>query len=139
MQQVMTKAWEIARAGQLKFGGKVSEYLSEALRMAWSMEREMEKMKDIQTNVKVNEWKNYGKHRLYIEAEIRLVEQKEVRGNVFGVLRRIDGKWYYDFQTEEMYRQLYNERDMSTADDEVVEYMRSEIKKMIWGEVKKYA
>lgn len=32
----MTKAWEIAREGQKKFGGKVSEYIAEALRMAWA-------------------------------------------------------------------------------------------------------
>lgn len=31
----MKRAWEIAREGQRKFGGKVSEYLSEALKMAW--------------------------------------------------------------------------------------------------------
>lgn len=33
---VMTRAWEIAREGQEKFGGKVSEYLSEALKIAWA-------------------------------------------------------------------------------------------------------
>jgi hypothetical protein len=32
----MKRAWEIAREGQNKFGGKVSEYLSESLKMAWS-------------------------------------------------------------------------------------------------------
>jgi len=31
----MVRAWEIARKGQKQFGGKVSEYLSEALKMAW--------------------------------------------------------------------------------------------------------
>lgn len=36
MKNVMTKAWEIAREGQSKFGGKVSEYLSEAMKIAWS-------------------------------------------------------------------------------------------------------
>lgn len=33
---VMKRAWEIAREGQRKFGGKVSEYLSESLKMAWA-------------------------------------------------------------------------------------------------------
>lgn len=32
---VMKKAWEIARKGVKKFGGKVKEYFAEALRMAW--------------------------------------------------------------------------------------------------------
>lgn len=33
----MVKAWEIAKKGQKNFGGKVSEYLSEALKMAWAL------------------------------------------------------------------------------------------------------
>src|SRR5690625_3706660 len=36
MRQIMKRAWEIAREGQAKFGGKVSEYISEALKIAWS-------------------------------------------------------------------------------------------------------
>ena len=36
MKNVMTKAWEIAKEGAAKFGGKAVEYFAEALRMAWS-------------------------------------------------------------------------------------------------------
>src|SRR5699024_10394838 len=36
MKNVMTRAWEIAREGYIKFGGKVVEYFAEALRMAWA-------------------------------------------------------------------------------------------------------
>lgn len=32
----MKRAWEIARQGQAKFGGKVRSYFAEALKMAWS-------------------------------------------------------------------------------------------------------
>ena len=32
----MVRAWEIAKKGQEKFGGKVSEYFAEALKMAWA-------------------------------------------------------------------------------------------------------
>ena|SRR5699024_2996192 len=32
---VMKTAWEIARKGQKRFGGKVSEYLGESLKQAW--------------------------------------------------------------------------------------------------------
>ncbi|QBX16201.1 hypothetical protein Javan237_0003 [Streptococcus phage Javan237] len=35
MKEIMTRAWEIAKQGQSKFGGKVSEYISEALKKAW--------------------------------------------------------------------------------------------------------
>lgn len=33
----MSKAWEIARQGQKKFGGQIKEYFSQALRMAWGI------------------------------------------------------------------------------------------------------
>ncbi|MEK5038750.1 hypothetical protein [Sporosarcina sp. FSL K6-3457] len=36
MKNVMTKAWEIAKEGAAKFGGKAVEYFAEALRMAWA-------------------------------------------------------------------------------------------------------
>lgn len=34
LQRVMKRAWEIAREAVSNFGGKVKEYLSEALKMA---------------------------------------------------------------------------------------------------------
>lgn len=34
---VMNKAWEIAREGVNKFGGKVKEYFAKALKMAWAL------------------------------------------------------------------------------------------------------
>lgn len=36
MKQVMVRAWEIAREGQAKFGGKVSEYFAKSLKLAWA-------------------------------------------------------------------------------------------------------
>lgn len=33
----MKKAWEIAKAGQQKFGGKVKEYFAESLKLAWKL------------------------------------------------------------------------------------------------------
>lgn len=35
-KEIMVNAWKIAREGQKEFGGKVSEYFAEALRMAWA-------------------------------------------------------------------------------------------------------
>lgn len=34
---VMKMAWEIARKGAVKFGGKVKEYFAEALKLAWKI------------------------------------------------------------------------------------------------------
>lgn len=144
MRQVMLKAWEIAREGQKKFGGKVSEYMPEALRMAWGIVKkeanEMKRWENVQTFVKSNEWKNYGKHRLYIDAGIHLIEKKETpSGTVADVLRRVEGTWYYDFNEKKMYKQRVNAKGgLATAHEEVIQFINGEIKKLIWGEVAKY-
>jgi hypothetical protein len=36
MKNVMVRAWEIAKKGAAKFGGKVKDYFAQALRMAWA-------------------------------------------------------------------------------------------------------
>lgn len=36
MKQVMTRAWEIAKAAVIKFGGSSKEYIAEAMKIAWS-------------------------------------------------------------------------------------------------------
>ena len=36
MRNVMTRAWEIAKEAEVKFGGKVKEYFALSLRQAWS-------------------------------------------------------------------------------------------------------
>lgn len=36
MKNVMVRAWEIAKEGVKKFGGKVKEYFAQALTMAWA-------------------------------------------------------------------------------------------------------
>ena len=39
-KQIMKRAWEIAKEGQKKFGGKVSEYIAIALKLAWKEVKE---------------------------------------------------------------------------------------------------
>jgi len=36
MENVMTRAWEIAKEAVVKFGGKVIEYFATSLKMAWA-------------------------------------------------------------------------------------------------------
>lgn len=36
-KQIMTRAWEIARAAVKRFGGKASEYIAGSLRIAWKI------------------------------------------------------------------------------------------------------
>jgi len=65
MTNVMTQAWTIAREGQTKFGGKVSEYFAEALRMAWNIvknlmkeEKQMKELVDLKGSEKQVAWAN---------------------------------------------------------------------------------
>lgn len=37
----MTRAWEIAREGVTKFGGHATDYIAEAMKIAWSEAREI--------------------------------------------------------------------------------------------------
>ncbi len=38
-KKIMKNAWKIARKGQKAFGGKVSEYFAQALKMAWAQSK----------------------------------------------------------------------------------------------------
>lgn len=64
MTNVMTQAWTIAKQGQNKFGGKVSEYFAEALRIAWSIvkglvkEEKQMKLVELQGTEKQVAWAN---------------------------------------------------------------------------------
>jgi hypothetical protein len=40
---VMARAWEIAREGQRRFGGKVKEYFAQALVLAWKLYKSIPK------------------------------------------------------------------------------------------------
>jgi len=42
MKNVMTRAWEIAKAAAAKFGGKAPEYIAGSLKMAWAETRKVE-------------------------------------------------------------------------------------------------
>lgn len=49
MKNIMQKAWEIAKTGQEKFGGKVKEYFAQALKMAWAVAKKAEVAAEVAT------------------------------------------------------------------------------------------
>ena len=53
MKEVMQTAWNIARQGQKKHGGKVSEYLSESLKIAWKIAKKLKGVKEVSNEVKL--------------------------------------------------------------------------------------
>lgn len=46
MKNIMKRAWEIAKSGQQKFGGRVSEYFAQSLSLAWKEVRSMNEQKE---------------------------------------------------------------------------------------------
>ena len=70
MKNVMTRAWEIAREGVKKFGGKVKEYFAQALVMAWAeIKKGVEKV-ELELSGDTRRWKTWvaaivGKHPIY--------------------------------------------------------------------------
>jgi|SRR6185312_14318781 len=51
MKNVMVTAWEIARRGKKKHGGKVTEYFSKALKIAWSLFKKEQQRHDYNTSM----------------------------------------------------------------------------------------
>lgn len=71
--QVMRRAWEIAREGQKNFGGKVSAYFAESLRMAWAETRRHETKDEMIERLEglgFRRWTKYGKDRMYVDSEL---------------------------------------------------------------------
>lgn len=98
----MKKAWEIARIGQLKFGGKVKEYFAESLKLAWKMVN----TNAVVTEIKSNDWANYGKHRLYIAGTVKVSEAKIVyyqgTPNIVTNNYSRSFKGYYDYKSQKV-------------------------------------
>ena len=113
-KQIMTNAWKIARNGAAKFGGSAKEYFAEELRMAWAIAKKGYVF--VLKKHYAKEWKNYGKHRLYINGEM------EVLVNAWGNVqtRKVSFKGYYDFDRKCFVRE-YGPQNYR---DEIFEAMR---------------
>ncbi len=66
LQRVMTRAWEISREAVNNFGGKVKEYLSEALKMAWAEVKEVRYTIEDLEAMGARRWTKAGYDRLYL-------------------------------------------------------------------------
>lgn len=135
----MKRAWEIAREGFNKFGGKVKEYFAEALKMAWAEAKQPAlPVTDVKVEMDYNDWKNYGKHRLYFCVKMRLIEFKNIRGNKVESLRRMTAKAFYDFDKEKMVYVEFVGRDLSASAEGIEQFMVKEIKNKMDGVVERY-
>lgn len=77
MKKVMVRAWEIAREGAKKFGGKAVEYIAEALKLAW---------KEVKNAVKA-QLKGTAKQVAWAEdireAVVKFIERCAIKGIAF--------------------------------------------------------
>ena len=67
-KDIMVRAWEIAREGQKTFGGKVSEYFAQALKMAWAQVKNTIDI-DVLEKKGFNRWTKGNMDRLYFNLE----------------------------------------------------------------------
>ena len=134
-KKVMRKAVKLAK----KMTGDWIARMALALKIAWREVKEMaKKFKDVKKFSRSNEWKKYGKHRIYIDAKISLIELKEIRGNKIGAFRAIEENMYFDVKEGKLYYTRRNGKDLSHADESVVEYMKKEIRNMVDDELAKF-
>lgn len=67
-KEIMRSAWEIARQGQKAFGGKVSEYFAQALKMAWARAKNTIDIESLEKKG-FNRWSKGDMDRLYFNIE----------------------------------------------------------------------
>ncbi|RXZ77227.1 hypothetical protein EBB07_33690 [Paenibacillaceae bacterium] len=84
MMNVMVRAWEIARAAVVKFGGKVKEYFPQALIMAWKEAK--------QNGVQTHQWTNARGMKVTLVAEH--ITKKEWKDD-WGVVHFKADNWVY--------------------------------------------
>lgn len=68
--QVMRRAWQLAKAGQMIYGGTVKMYFSESLKIAWRETKgeTKEQMIERLINLGFKRWQKGSFDRLYIDA-----------------------------------------------------------------------
>lgn len=67
-KEIMSKAWEIAREGQKEFGGKVTEYFAEALKIVWAEAKNSINIEALEKKG-FNRWTKGDMDRLYFSLE----------------------------------------------------------------------
>lgn len=67
-RNIMVNAWRIAREGQKTFGGKVSEYFAQALKMAWAQAKSEIDIEALEKKG-FNRWTKGDMDRLYFNIE----------------------------------------------------------------------
>lgn len=89
---IMTTAWSLAREGAKKFGGKVREYFSAALRMAWEACKKPVNVVAALLAIGGNEWVKGANHRIYFNAPKKFSSLQIVRDGLAFVSATLAGE-----------------------------------------------
>lgn len=94
LKNIMTRAWEIAREAVANFGGKASEYIAEALKMAWAEVKEVRYTVEDLIAMGAKRWEKAGYDRLYLNnAGLKLAGLEISRYNTGNVsLAKLNGE-----------------------------------------------
>lgn len=133
-KQVMTRAWEIAKEGVKRFGGKVKEFFQQALIMAWEEVKGVVKMtvKDIKDLVlkardetgaydyQWNKWTKEGHNRIYINLVFYRKHRKRTSDCGYIDLNKNEYVAYSNYSTEVF--DLVAQEKMDTRKNEARRY-----------------
>ena len=113
-KEVMKMAVKMAK----KMEGDWIARMALALKAAWAIAKKGSSI--VLKSYTAKEWKNYGKHRLYIEGDMNVLVDNF--GNI--VARKVNFKGYYDFDEKCFVRQS----GKGNYREEIFEAMRSIVK-----------
>lgn len=128
-------AWTIAKEGAVKFGGSSREYFASSLKLAYKLQGGItmtyshgEKLNGI-TLLEKNEWKKYGKHRVYFTVQVSYSKDSATTP----YLPNVSG--YYDVETDKLF--LNNEIRFYNVDLDFATKTRKQMISFLFKELKK--
>lgn len=94
LKNIMTRAWAIAKEAVANFGGKASEYIAEAMKMAWAEVKEVRYTVEDLIAMGAKRWEKAGYDRLYLnKAGLRFAGLEISRYNTGNVsLAKLNGE-----------------------------------------------
>lgn len=134
-KEIMVSAWQIAREGQKAFGGKVSEYFAQALKMAWAQAKNSINVEDLEKKG-FNRWTKGDMDRLYfnIERSGHMVVDHYNTGNIS--YAAIDGEEIsHRFAGQILSVKCFI--DLKNDNKLVIQYGGPEVREIVEGVVKK--
>ena len=112
LKNIMTRAWEIAREAVANFGGKVVEYIAEAMKMAWAETRSAVDENVVNSLIArgAKRWSKGGHDRLYLNRAGNDLANIKLEYNKKGKWQNptLDGEYLSNRGYGKVSNQIYN-------------------------------